>query len=87
MVDELLEPDDQLDNISRKNSNFKEVAIDDKLLSILKFCLDSKALRKDNPEYQEELLLKSVQMGKKTKLKTLVIGLDELLISIRTTNS
>ena len=51
LIDEVLEPLELPELASRKSSNFKEIAIDEKLLSILKYCLDSQALRKDSLEY------------------------------------
>lgn len=39
--------------------------------------------KRDNEDYQEEIMLKSIELGKKTKQKVLILDMDETLVSAR----
>ena len=58
--------------------------IDLELLNLLKFCGDLFTTYKHNNEdYQEEIMLKSIELGKKQKQKVLVLDMDETMVSAR----
>lgn len=58
--------------------------IDLELLNLLKFCGDLHDTYKlNNEDYQEEIMLKSIELGKKTKQKVLVLDMDETMVSAR----
>jgi hypothetical protein len=51
--------------------------IDLELVNLLKFCNDLKNKHKDTDDYQEEVMMKSLELGKKTK------DMDETLIAAK----
>jgi TFIIF-interacting CTD phosphatase-like protein len=57
--------------------------IDLELVNLLKFCNDLKNKHKDTDEYQEEVMMKSIEFGKKTKEKTLILDMDETMIAAK----
>ena len=57
--------------------------IDLELVNLLKFCNDLKNKFKDTDDYQEEIMMKSLELGKKTKEKTLILDMDETLIAAK----
>lgn len=57
--------------------------IDLELVNLLKFCNDLKEKHKDTDDYQEEVMMKSLELGKKTKEKTLILDMDETLIAAK----
>lgn len=52
---------------------------------MLKFCdeLRKTHKREDNDDYQEELLNKALELGKKTKEKTVLLDMDETMIAAK----
>lgn len=61
--------------------------IDLELLNVLKFCGElHTAYKNDNEDYQEEIMLKSIELGKKNKQKLLVLDMDETMVSARFKN-
>jgi len=57
--------------------------IDLELVNLLKFCNDLKLKYKETDDYQEEIMMKSLELGKKTKEKTLILDMDETLIAAK----
>jgi hypothetical protein len=57
--------------------------IDLELINLLKFCNDLKNKHKETDEYQEEVMMKSIEFGKKTKEKTLILDMDETMIAAK----
>ena len=57
--------------------------IDLELVNLLKFCNDLKVKHKDTDDYQEEVMMKSLELGKKTKEKTLILDMDETLVAAK----
>lgn len=57
--------------------------IDLELIRLLKYCNDLQNTHKDTIEYQEEVMMKSVELGKKTKEKTLILDMDETMIAAK----
>lgn len=55
--------------------------IDLELIKLLKFCEELRVKHKDSDEYQDEIMMKSLTIGKKTKDKTLILDMDETLIA------
>lgn len=53
------------------------------LIKLLKFCDDLKNKYKETDEHQEEVMMKSLELGKKTKEKTLILDMDETLIAAK----
>jgi predicted secreted acid phosphatase len=54
------------------------------LLNVLKFCGDLfHACKLNNEDYSEEIMLKSIELGKKSKQKVLVLDMDETMVSAR----
>lgn len=57
------------------------------LLNLLKFCGDLfEKYKGNNEDYAEEIMLKSIELGKKTKQKVLVLDMDETMVSARFKN-
>ena len=56
--------------------------IDFELIKLLKYCKTLKKVREEEG-YQEELLLKSLDMGKKTHTNLLIFDMDETLIAAK----
>ena len=57
--------------------------IDLELVKLLKYCHDLKNQHKETMEYQEEVMMKSVELGKKSKEKTLILDMDETMIAAK----
>ena len=57
--------------------------IDLELVNLIKFCNDLKNKHKDTEDYQEEVMMKSVELGKKTHEKTLILDMDETMIAAK----
>ena len=57
--------------------------IDLELVNLLKFCHELKLKHKETDEYQEEVMMKSLELGKKTKEKTLILDMDETMIAAK----
>ena len=57
--------------------------LDLELINLLKFCNDLKLKYKDTDEHQEEVMMKSLELGKRTKEKTLLLDMDETLIAAK----
>lgn len=58
--------------------------IDVELLNVLKFCGDLfNKYKLDNEDYSEDIMLKSIELGKKLKQKVLVLDMDETMVSAR----
>lgn len=85
------EDEDEFDNNDDFNqldktimNNDKEQLIDLELVNLLKYCNDLYDKYKHNNEgYSEEIMLKSIELGKKTKQKLLILDMDETMISAR----
>lgn len=57
--------------------------IDIELVNLLKFCNELKVKHQETDEYQEEVMMKSLELGKKTKEKTLILDMDETMIAAK----
>ena len=57
--------------------------IDMELVNLLKFCNELKKKHADTDEYQDEVMAKSVEFGKKTREKTLILDMDETMIAAK----
>lgn len=57
--------------------------IDLELVNLLKFCNELNKSHKDTDEHQEALLAQSLELGKKTKEKTLILDMDETMIAAK----
>ena len=57
--------------------------IDLELIKLLKFCDDLKKKYKKTDEYEEDLMMKSIELGKKTKEKVLILDMDETMIAAK----
>ncbi len=57
--------------------------IDLELVKLLKFCNDLKLKYKETDDHQEAVMMKSLELGKKTKEKTLILDMDETLIAAK----
>lgn len=57
--------------------------IDLELVNLLKFCNDLKDKHKETDDYQEEVMMKSLELGKKSKEKLLILDMDETLIAAK----
>jgi len=61
--------------------------IDLELLNVLKFCQELyQGYKENNDDYQEEIMMKSIELGKKNKQKVLVLDMDETMVSARFAN-
>jgi len=56
--------------------------IDFELIKLLQYC-DTLKKFKDDEDYQEDVLLKSLDLGKKTAPKLLIFDMDETLIAAK----
>lgn len=56
--------------------------IDLELINLLKYCYNLAKL-KDNDDYQEEIMMKSIELGKKTSPKLLIFDMDETLVAAK----
>lgn len=71
-------------SIMQPEENHPAKLIDVELLNVLKFCGDLyNAYKLNNEDYSEEIMLKSIELGKKTKQKVLVLDMDETMVSAR----
>lgn len=57
--------------------------IDLELVNLLKFCNELSKKHKDTDAYQDEVMAKSLELGKKTKEKTLILDMDETMIAAK----
>lgn len=57
--------------------------IDLELVNLLKFCNDLKVKHKQTDDYQEDLMMKSLELGKRHKNKTVLLDMDETLIAAK----
>jgi hypothetical protein len=57
--------------------------IDLELIKLLKFCDDLKKKHKKSDEYEEDLMMKCIELGKKTKEKVLILDMDETMIAAK----
>ena len=55
--------------------------IDLELIKLLKFCNTLKNDNQNKEEYQDELMMKGLSLGKKSKDKTLILDMDETMIA------
>ena len=54
------------------------------LLNLIKYCGElHTAYKTNNDDYDEEIMLKSIELGKKSKQKVLVLDMDETMVSAR----
>lgn len=68
----------------KAEDNHPAKLIDAELLNVLKFCGDLfNAYKLNNEDYSEEIMLKSIELGKKVKQKVLVLDMDETMVSAR----
>ena len=56
--------------------------LDLELVNLLKYCHEM-SLCRENDDYQDELMLKGFELGKKTKDKLLIFDMDETLIAAK----
>ena len=71
----------------KAEDNSPQKLIDLELLNLLKYCGELfNAYKNNNEDYQEEIMLKSIELGKKTKQKVLVLDMDETMVSARFKN-
>lgn len=76
------DPFKTLDKTIMNNDN--QQLIDLELINLLKYCQELfDKYKSDNESYQEEIMLKSIELGKKTKQKLLILDMDETMISAR----
>ena len=74
-------------SIMKAEDNNPQKLIDMELLNLLKFCGDLfEKYKGNNEDYAEEIMLKSIELGKKTKQKVLVLDMDETMVSARFKN-
>jgi len=57
--------------------------IDLELVKLLQYCHKLSETYKDNDDYQEEVMMKSIELGKKTKPKLLIFDMDETLVAAK----
>ncbi len=68
----------------KPEDNHPSKLIDLELLNLLKYCGDlTQEYKLNNEDYQEEIMLKSLELGKKVKQKVLVLDMDETMVSAR----
>jgi len=56
--------------------------IDLELINLLRYCNELKQY-KENDDYQEDIMLKSIELGKKSKNKLLIFDMDETLVAAK----
>ncbi len=67
-----------------QEENNPQKLIDYDLLNLLKYCGELyDAYKNSNEDYQEQIMLKSIELGKNTKQKVLVLDMDETMVSAR----
>lgn len=58
--------------------------IDMELMNVLNLCQELfNKYKHNNEDYQEEIMLKSIELGKKTKQKLLILDMDETMIAAK----
>ena len=57
--------------------------IDLDLVNLLKYCYELQKHYSQNDEYQDEIMMKSVTLGKVTHKKLLIFDMDETLIAAK----
>lgn len=57
--------------------------IDLELVNLLRFCNDLKKKHKETEDYQDEVMTKSTELGKKNKDKLLILDMDETMIAAK----
>ena len=78
--------DDETDDVFDKektdgeDKNNQSKLIDMQLVKLIKFCNDIFVKHHDSDEYQEELMMRALEIGKKEKEKTLILDMDETMI-------
>lgn len=78
--------DDETDDVFDKkdgdgeDKNNQSKLIDMQLVKLIKFCNDIYVKHHDSVEYQEELMMRALEIGKKEKEKTLILDMDETMI-------
>lgn len=68
--------------MANKTTDDPTKLIDLELINLLKFCKNLKE-HKENEDYEDELMLKSFQLGKAQKSKTLIFDMDETLVAAK----
>jgi Dullard-like phosphatase family protein len=71
------------DNMDGDGSDDPSKLCDLELINLLKFCNELKNKHKETDDHQEEVMLKSIEIGKKEKEKTLILDMDETLIAAK----
>ena len=56
--------------------------IDLELVNLLRYCHEL-LQQKENEEYQDDVMMKSIQLGTKTKDKLIIFDMDETLIAAK----
>jgi len=51
------------------------------LVKLIKFCNDLYVKHHDSDDYQEDLMMRALELGKKEKEKTLILDMDETMIA------
>ena len=57
--------------------------IDLELVNLLRYCHELAESKEENEEYQDEVMLKSFQLGAVTKPKLLIFDMDETLVAAK----
>lgn len=65
-----------------KKSNTSKL-IDLELVRLIKFCNDLYVKHKHSDEYQEDIMMKALEIGKQTREKTLILDMDETMIATK----
>ena len=78
-----LDGEEDFDNDSQISPDYTpQSLIDMKLIETLRFChLLCQANKFNNEDYASIVLMKSIELGKRTKSKVLVFDMDETLVS------
>lgn len=82
--DDFLEELDEAGGKSIANNEITDPSklIDLELINLLKYCHQLESQR-ETDDYQEDLMMKSFELGKKTKPKTLIFDMDETLVAAK----
>ena len=78
--------DDDFDASDNKNMTGEKdpgKLIDLELVNLLKFCNELKIKHKESDAHQEAVMMNSLELGKKTKEKTLILDMDECMIAAK----
>ena len=83
--DEFSDDDDLGDGGDKGMTTEKDPSklIDLELVNLLKFCNELNKKHKHTDAYQEEVMMNSLELGKKTKEKTLILDMDETMIAAK----